>query len=147
MWQWRPFTWLILVLNALMAAWFVSEFRTGPDCVDAGYEALCQAGVGLGAAFIVLLWALGNVILGVLWLVTRTPRRLCWVCGFELKAAATRCRSCGYDFQAEASGQRQSLPPQRNLPAVVPRRRWAVWAAFGLVALSIGAVAGYLSTK
>lgn len=88
----------------------------------------CEAGnvgVGLAATLLFVLWALGDVILVVLWLVTRPRTRTCPVCGENVKRGMTRCRQCGYDFtgqlraqpdqswgQAAASARSQPRPPE-----------------------------------
>lgn len=116
--RWRPFTWIIVVINVLFLAWVISaggaaagncEGLTGAD-LDA-----CQVGTGIGATLgigvIIFFWALIDVILGVVWLVTRSGRRACPACGTDVKKGRTVCRKCGYDFTAA------TRPPQPPQPA------------------------------
>jgi hypothetical protein len=69
-------------------------------------------GTAIGAGLIIVLWALGDVILGVLWLVTnRKKTRPCPVCGSDVKKGVLSCRQCGYDFRAGAMPSPQPYPP------------------------------------
>ncbi|MFH9426318.1 hypothetical protein [Streptomyces sp. NPDC017529] len=72
-------TWVVLAFNALMLAWLItgiSQASSAEDCGEHTGDALrlCQAandaGTAIGAGLIIALWAVGAVILGVLWLVT-----------------------------------------------------------------------------
>jgi hypothetical protein len=85
--HWRKMTWAIVLWSGAMAAWLaigslgttdvaaacatdsagvVASALTRQECINA-------AGMGEGARAIVLagLWALGSVVLGVLWFLTR----------------------------------------------------------------------------
>ncbi len=84
--HWRVLTWVILVFNVLMLIWLVAGVGTtvsDADCASEATKALrdaCEAGTGVGAALgagiIIFLWVAGDVILGVIWLVTgRAGRR------------------------------------------------------------------------
>lgn len=118
--KWRVFTWVILVINLLFLFWVISAGGSAANnCNGMTGQALnnCQAGTAVGATIgigiIVVVWALVDVILGVLWLVTR-PRgkRLCPACGTPAKTGVTVCTKCGHNFAA-ASG---AMPP----PPVAP---------------------------
>lgn len=115
--RWRVFTWVILVFNLLMLIWIVTAVSANArDCSGLTGDALtnCQAnnvGTGIGATLVFVLWALGDVILGVLWLVTRPRVRDCPVCGNGVRRGEMRCRTCGYDFT-------QQLRPPSPGPAV-----------------------------
>jgi hypothetical protein len=73
-------TWVVLAFNALMLVWLIAGVggaASQADCASEPTKALreaCEAGTGLGAAIgagiIIALWAFGDVILGVIWLVT-----------------------------------------------------------------------------
>jgi hypothetical protein len=120
--RWRIFTWVILAFNVLMLIWVISAIASGESCTELTGDQLteCQAGqvgTGIGVALIIVLWALGDVILGVLWLVTRPRRRDCPVCGNSVRRGLTRCPSCGYDFSQllqRSTGPTQGAQPMRG---------------------------------
>ena len=103
---WRKFTWVILIFNVLMLVWILTGVGSVADnCegeIGSALEA-CEAGTaigaGLGAAFVIFLWVAGDVILGVIWLVTRKTQRTCPVCGTTVKPGLVVCKSCGHDFR------------------------------------------------
>lgn len=107
--NWRILTWIILAFNVLMLLWLV--FGVGGAAEDANCaaetdEALrdaCEAGTaigaGVGAILIIFLWALGDIILGVIWLITNRSKRSCPVCGNNVKKGEMVCKKCGYDFR------------------------------------------------
>ena len=73
----RVFTWIILAINAIFAAWLIggiASVSTG-DCAPNLSQNACDAaksvGGGIGALLIVFLWVAADVILGIIWLVTR----------------------------------------------------------------------------
>ncbi|WP_406691989.1 hypothetical protein REH65_08335 [Saccharopolyspora sp. ID03-671] len=47
-------------------------------------------------------WVAGDVILGILWLVTKPRTRDCPACGRTIKRGQMTCKSCGYDFAQAA---------------------------------------------
>jgi hypothetical protein len=110
--HWRKGTWIILIFNLLMLVWMISAGgATGSalsDCAQytdeferAGCEAGTAIGAGLGAGMLIGLWVAGDVILGVIWLVTNKKKtRDCPVCGADVKKGLTVCGSCGHDFAA-----------------------------------------------
>lgn len=112
--KWRVFTWVILAVNLLFLIWVISGTSSASsNCNGLTGRALsdCQAGTAVGASIgiglIIVLWGFVDVILGVLWLVTRPKnRRICPSCGTEAKAGVTICKKCGYNF-ATAAG----MPP------------------------------------
>lgn len=116
--KWRPFTWVILVVNILFLVWIISGVSgTSDNCSGLSGQALetCQAGTavgtGIGVIVIIFLWALVDVILGVLWLITRSKKRQCPVCGNDVKKGLTACGNCGHDFRAGVVGQPPPPPP------------------------------------
>ena len=122
--NWRPLTWVVLLFNVLMVVWLVAGMADVADnCegeVGSALEA-CEAGTaigaGIGVAFVVFLWVAGNVILGVIWLVTRkaaAPDRTCPVCGTDVPVGQVVCTGCGYDYR---SGEQGPVPPK---PAIWP---------------------------
>lgn len=110
--EWRKMTWLIVVLNILMLILIVSaassahndnlancanqtsEFFSQEDC-----QTFSDAGTGLGVAFVVFLWVLLDMILGLIWLVTgRSGKRDCPACGSAVNRGVTVCPTCSFDF-------------------------------------------------
>ncbi len=73
----RIFTWIILAINALFAAWLilgvisVSNNTCDPSLSQQSCDAAKAVGGGIGALLIVFLWVAADVILGIIWLVTR----------------------------------------------------------------------------
>lgn len=115
--HWRKTTWVILAFNLLMLIWLVAGVGSASsdslaECAKEADEVLreaCEAGTaigaGLGAGIIIFLWVTGDVILGVIWLVTnRKTTRECPVCGTDVKKGVVKCPSCGHDFRAAAAG-------------------------------------------
>jgi hypothetical protein len=107
--NWRKFTWFILIVQVLFVVWIISaggavsdscEGLTGSDLE------ICQAGTAIGAGIgftlILILWAIIDVILGVIWLITNRGQRDCPVCGKAVKKGKTKCASCGHDFAGAA---------------------------------------------
>ena len=107
--NWRPFTWAVLIVNLLFLIWLIGGIGSGvneADCEQEATRALrdaCEAGTavgaGIAAGFIIFLWALVDIILGVVWLVTNRGRRDCPTCGRAVKKGQTVCKSCGHDFR------------------------------------------------
>ena len=104
--RWRVMTWVILAFNVLMLVWLISALAaTSGNCEGEVGDALdaCETGTAIGAGIgiflLVAFWAFVDVILGVIWLVTRGSQRSCPVCGNSVKKGQFQCRSCGYDFR------------------------------------------------
>lgn len=120
--QWRALTWVVLVWNLIGLGWMiyalVATGAAGEECVQEAGEFVeaCQAGAGLGGGILLvaalLITALGDVILGVIWLVTRKNQggapsgatRPCPHCAEPIQRAANVCRFCGNSV--EPVGQR-----------------------------------------
>jgi hypothetical protein len=109
--KWRPFSWVILVINILFLVWIIAGIASSSpsDCGSLTAKQCSDAtavGTGIGVALIIVFWAFVDVILGVVWLVTR-PRsktRPCPVCGTDVKKGVTVCPSCGYNFATGVQG-------------------------------------------
>ena len=126
--NWRPLTWIILVVNILFLIWVISGIATGgqggEDCIREARtnqfldrkdcETAGQLGTAVGVGLIIVLWALVDVILGVLWLVTRSSRRTCPVCGTSAKKGVTVCHNCGHDFRAGVTPNPLPQQPRAN---------------------------------
>ena len=109
--SWRKTTWLILFVQVIFIIWIIVGVASASDnCagVDADYLDACQAGTavgaGIGVGLIIVLWAMVDVILGVIWLVTGRNRRNCPACGRGAKQGITLCTGCGHDFARAARG-------------------------------------------
>lgn len=80
-------------------------------------------GASLGAAVIVFVWAAGDVILGVVWLVTRPkPGRSCPACGAGVKVGLVVCPTCGWDFRLPTTAPSNETVQGRTGPTVEPQR-------------------------
>jgi hypothetical protein len=74
----RVFMWFILAVNVLFLWWIIAGVGGNADnCAGEVGQALedCQTatniGTGIGVVFIIFLWAMVDVILGVIYFVTR----------------------------------------------------------------------------
>lgn len=98
----RPFTWVILAVNVLLLLATMSVLSVRPNC-DEFLRAICEADAQARAAqgfrSIISVWAAIDVILGVLWLVTRQTTRQCPVCGSSVPTGAVICGACGFDYR------------------------------------------------
>jgi predicted RNA-binding Zn-ribbon protein involved in translation (DUF1610 family) len=65
------------------------------------------------AVFIVLTWALTDLILGVSWMVTNDNLRTCPACGKRSKNGWLVCPDCGYEFVAASALMK---PPTKTCP-------------------------------
>lgn len=111
----RKMTWLILLFNLLMLVLVISGVASGSHTSKANCGGLttsdCTAashvGTAIGVVILIVLWALGDVILGVLWLVTNRRGRDCPVCGRPVKRGQVQCQKCGHDFRQAPVAQPQ----------------------------------------
>lgn len=121
--RWRIFTWVILAFNLIMLIWVVSAIAANAStCSGLTGDALTNCklnnvGTGIGVTALIVLWALGDIILGVLWLVTRPRTRDCPVCGNNVRRGSTRCVACGYDFSQLLAPPTAGVAPPPNVPA------------------------------
>ena len=115
--KWRPMTWVIVIINILFLVWVISAGGAAAENCDDVARAerdACEAGTAIGASIgiglVLFLWALVDIILGVIWLVTnRKKTRECPICGYDVKKGVTSCKKCGYDF---ATGERAPAQAQ-----------------------------------
>ena len=115
--HWRKATWALAIFNLLILIWLIAGIAgTSNNCAGLTDGALsgCQAGTavgaGIGVTLIVLIWFIGFMVLGLVWLMSRPRHRQCPRCGHDVKKGLTVCRSCGYDF-AQATAQIPAPPP------------------------------------
>lgn len=102
----RPLSWIIIGINILFAFWLFGGVGSAvsDSCVGETGDALtaCQAGTAIGAGIgtfmILTLWMIVDVILLVIFLVTKKKNRECPTCGRKVKVGVTKCAGCGYDF-------------------------------------------------
>jgi len=107
---WRKGTYIILIFNLIMLAWIISGASSASgDATNCGSlsQADCNAAAGIGTGIAIMLliplWAMGDIILGVIWLVTNGKKgRDCPVCGTTVKKGVLVCQSCGHDFRTAA---------------------------------------------
>ena len=91
-----------------MVIWLVSIGNAGNDCttqVHGAYQGAkaigCQAGAGIAASLVIVIWFLGYIPLGLIWVMSRSRGRTCPVCGENVKKGRTACPSCGHNFAAQ----------------------------------------------
>lgn len=105
--HWRVMTWVVLVFNVVALAWVIASAASvgNPNhCVAGQAGELCRsatsAGTGIGVGILIALWIAGDIVLGLLWLVTRG--RECRACGRRMRRGAPVCRHCGFDHRTQA---------------------------------------------
>ena len=68
------FKYLFFAFNLLMAFAMISSFVENADKLNSASDAEA-IGAGLGAFFLLILWVMGDIILGLLYLVARPSKR------------------------------------------------------------------------
>jgi hypothetical protein len=87
--RWRILTYTIIAFNLLMLVWVIA----GPAWIGTGCSVLgdttcdgsADPGRRVAVSVVLALWALGDLILGGIWIATDRPRR-------------RPCPRCGHDF-------------------------------------------------
>ena len=76
--RWRKATWVLLIWNVLMLIWVVTGIGgVSNNCAGETGDALtaCQAGTaigaGIGVTFLIVIWFIGFIVLGLIWLMSR----------------------------------------------------------------------------
>jgi len=76
--RWRKATWAILLFSGLMLVWIIGGVGAVSDnCAGKTGSALeaCQAGTAIGGGiavtFIIVIWFIGFVVLGLIWMMSR----------------------------------------------------------------------------
>jgi Flp pilus assembly protein protease CpaA len=108
---WRWITWVIVLFSGAMLLFAVARIGGG-DCIQylpgSPERDACElredvkSGIGLFAVGVV--WIGGTIVLGIIWLARRPPKRRCPRCALDVKAGLTACPNCGYDFTPKESG-------------------------------------------
>jgi len=106
--DWRVLTYVILAFNLLMLLWVIaganSAGGTPKNCGSLDAKTcndLESVGTGIGVAILIFFWAVIDIILGVVYLVTGRSKRTCPACGHGAKKGVFACRNCGYDFRQQ----------------------------------------------
>lgn len=94
----RPFAWVIIGLNV----YFLYALSKG--VYDIGYEGGGDTAVGIYVFMSLIVWAVVNVVLYVLYRVTGGRKRECPACGRVVKKGLTVCPTCNFDFMKAAKG-------------------------------------------
>jgi hypothetical protein len=132
---WRVGTYIVLAFNILMLVWLIAGVASATHNPSCGHtnqyftkhdcQSATDAGATIGAGILIFLWAIGDVILGVLWLVTnRKKTRECPACGTDVKKGLFTCRGCGFDFRSvayAAAAHSVSSMPVTPPPAPTPQ--------------------------
>jgi hypothetical protein len=75
--KWRKATWALAIWNVLMLLWTATLAGGIGDCAGESGWALtvCEAGralgTGMGIPFVVIVWFIGFIVLGLIWLMSR----------------------------------------------------------------------------
>jgi hypothetical protein len=109
--HWRKATWAVVIWTVLIGLWMIAGSQSSPDSTCAGdtgsslelCKSLYHAGTGIGVTLLFFLWFIGFIIFSLIWLMSRPDRRLCPVCGEQVKKGLTVCPKCGYNFAAAAA--------------------------------------------
>jgi predicted RNA-binding Zn-ribbon protein involved in translation (DUF1610 family) len=103
---WRVFTYVILVINLCFLVWVIAGAAGAnghaSDCGSLDQQTCDSArdvGTSIGVGLVFVFWAVVDVILGIIWLVTRSTKRQCPACGNGVKKGLVRCNRCGHDFR------------------------------------------------
>lgn len=99
--DWRKFTYFILAINVLFLLWILVGAAHSNNCSGisaSSCNAATDVGKGIGIALVVFLWVIVDLILGVLYLVTNSGKRMCPGCGNKARKGVTTCKSCGHSF-------------------------------------------------
>jgi lysylphosphatidylglycerol synthetase-like protein (DUF2156 family) len=114
--RWRKATWAVAIWTVLMVLWIASAsaYNANDVCSTATYNSACQAGAtvgkGIAVTLIFLIWFIGFVVFSLIWLMSRPQRRLCPVCGEQVKKGLRACQKCGYNFAFAAAGAPPTTP-------------------------------------
>lgn len=112
--RWRKMTWVVNVVNVLFLVWIIGAIASRPSTDCPPDDTTCinasDVGTGIGVTLIFILWFILFVVLMIVWFATRPQRRLCPVCGKDVKKGRTACPSCGHDFAAALAAPSPAEP-------------------------------------
>lgn len=94
----RPFAWVIIGINALLFYSFIS------GVAELGSDGSSDVAAGIYIFIALIILAVVNIVLYVLYRVTGTKKRVCPACGQNVKKGLTVCPSCSFDFMKAAKG-------------------------------------------
>lgn len=72
--RWRKATWALVIWNVLMVLWLATGWIAVGDLGPAGSDAEAAGraiGAGLATGMIVLIWFIGFIVFGLIWLMSR----------------------------------------------------------------------------
>lgn len=115
--RWRKATWALVLFSVLMLVWIVGGVSSVSDNCDglSGTDlTACQAGTaiggGLGVTFLIIIWFIGFLVLGLIWLMSR-PKDNVVIYGpqgqqvtVSEKEAKRRVEKQGWTYQPPAAG-------------------------------------------
>jgi hypothetical protein len=114
--RWRKMTWVVVlwcVGMAIVTLATAGHAHNAVHCSPYTPRSICEgaqdANAGISFVLLFVIWIWGFIISGIAWLITRPGRRLCPVCGTQVKRGHTACGDCGHDFAA-AARQRLRTP-------------------------------------
>jgi hypothetical protein len=94
----------ILAFNLIMVVWLVTSLTASTKDCDGLTAGQCAGVADVAhsavAAIQIALWVVGDIILSILWLVTKG--RSCPACGRSVKRGLLVCKGCGHDFRRDA---------------------------------------------
>jgi hypothetical protein len=80
--HWRKMTWTLIVWNVLLIGSIVTAFvyaQNNPNCEQESTRDLCKEAISSGGLIVggllIFLWLAGDILFGLLWLVTIRRRR------------------------------------------------------------------------
>ena len=115
--KWRKATWALVIFNALVLVWLVTGLNAaGSVPVGSEAEEVGRAiGTGIGVTFIAILWFIGFIVLGLVWLMSR-PKESVLVYGPEGQAVTVTEREAKRRIEKGWT----YLAPTGSAPAVPP---------------------------
>jgi hypothetical protein len=117
-------TWVLIVWCTLILVWAIAGGASN-HCDQQTFKSACQAGTGIGVAFILLIGFVGFLFFSLIWFMSRpgqgsgspsAGKKPCPTCAEWIGEGASKCPHCGHAF----------APQTLNRPAGVP-----FWPGFG----------------